>query len=73
VTPTAEGQAGPRDFPGSDETPTGLASVTEKLTGRAFWRGPKGIAIFASAGAVALLALAGSGGSSSDEVPVSPF
>jgi len=73
LTPTPEGQAGPRDYPGSDETPTGLASVTEKLTGRAFWRSPRGVAILAGAGAVALLALAGGGGSSSNETPVSPF
>lgn len=58
-----------RDFPGSNATPVGVASVREKVRGRDFWRSAKGISIFAGAGGVALLAIAAGG---SDDPFASP-
>ena len=56
----------PRVFPGAPQEAQGVASVSEKPTGRDFWRSPKGVAIIAGGGALALLAIAGGGGGSSD-------
>ena len=58
------------NFPGSDLEPVGVAVVSEKATGREFWRGPKGIAILAGLGGAALLAFAAGGGN--DEPTASP-
>jgi hypothetical protein len=48
----------PRTLPGSETPAVGVANVRE--SGRSFLRGPKGIALLAGAGALALLALSGS-------------
>ena len=64
VSETAE--SSPRDFPGSDQPATGIASFLEK----SFWKKPKGIAIWVSGSAVAA-ALLLSGGSSGDGSTVS--
>ncbi|MCP3979787.1 MAG: carboxypeptidase regulatory-like domain-containing protein [bacterium] len=60
-----------RSFPGSSADPSGLAVVQEKLTGRAFWRSPKGVAIVAGGAAVVLLSVAGGSSSSSNGPPAS--
>ena len=44
----------------------GHAQVFEKPSGREFWRSPKGIAIIAGIGGVALLAIAAGSGSETD-------
>jgi hypothetical protein len=62
------GEAQARVFPGASQEPSGVAAVSEKLTGREFWRSPKGVAIIAGGGALVLLAIA-SGGSSSSSSP----
>lgn len=56
----------PRTLPGSETPAVGVANVSE--AGRSFFRGPKGIALLAGAGALALLALSGS----SNDTPASP-
>lgn len=56
-----------RPFPGTDESPVGLALLSEKLVGAAFWRSPKGIGLIGGAGGGLLLLLAGGG-----DDPVSP-
>jgi len=56
----------PRTLPGSETPAVGVANVRE--SGRSFFRGPKGIALLAGAGALALLALSGS----SNDTPASP-
>ena len=64
-------QADRRAFPGAEESPIGVARVTnQRMVGESFWRSPKGISIFAGGGALALLALAGG---SSSEPAASPF
>jgi len=66
LDPAADASAGqPRNFPGIDADPTGIAAVNEKLTGRAFWRSRKGVAIIAGSGAAALLLIANDSSSSS--------
>ena len=52
-----------RKFPTRDVEPSGLAEVRRKLRGREYWRSPKGVAIIAGIGGVALLALAAGSGS----------
>jgi len=54
-----------RSFPGATEDPSGIAQVKEKLKGKAFWTGPKGIAIIVASGAAAVLLIAGGSSSSS--------
>lgn len=54
--------AQPRNFPGIDADPTGIAAVNEELHGREFWRSKKGVAVIAGSGAAALLLLASGGG-----------
>ena len=56
----------PRTVPGTDTPAVGVAQVRE--SGRSFLRGPKGIALLAGAGLLALLALSGS----SNDDPASP-
>jgi hypothetical protein len=56
----------PRTLPGTETAAVGVANVRE--SGRSFLRGPKGIALLAGAGALALLALSGS----SNDSPASP-
>jgi len=56
----------PRTLPGTDTPAAGVANVSE--TARSFLRGPKGIALLAGAGVLALLALSGS----SNDSPASP-
>jgi hypothetical protein len=58
----------PRAVPGTDVPAVGVATVQER--GPGFLRSPKGIAILAGAGGLALLALAGGGGGG--ESPASP-
>jgi len=67
LTPGDSAVMAPRPFPGSAADPVGVAAVSEKATGREFWRGPKGIAILAGLGGAALLAIASGG---SDDEPV---
>jgi hypothetical protein len=57
-----------RVWPDGDRPADGQARFTEKARGRAFWRSPRGVAVLAAAGSVALLAIA----SSSDEVDSTP-
>lgn len=59
----AEEALGGRDnrFPGTDKTAAGYASIKTKLRGREFWRSPKGIAIIAGGGGLALLGIAAGG------------
>jgi hypothetical protein len=61
-----------RAFPGIDASSIGIAATQEKLSGREFWRSPKGVAIIAGSGAL-LLALIASTGSSQDEQPATDF
>lgn len=70
--PTAGGPGQAREFPGSDQTAMGMAEVRERLAGRDFWRSPKGVAVIAGAGALSLLALAGSAGSTKKSSPTLP-
>ena len=56
----------PRTLPGTDTPAAGVAAVREG--GRSFFRGPKGIALLAGAGVLALVALSGS----SNDSPASP-
>jgi hypothetical protein len=58
-----------RKYPGQDQVSRGEARFTEKLHGRAFWRSPRGVAVLAGAGSVALLAVT----SGSDDVTATPF
>ena len=58
-----------RAFPGADEIPVGLARVIDQQRVESFWRRPKGISIFASGGALALLVFGGG----SSEPAASPF
>lgn len=58
-----------RSFPGVEPEPSGIANVRQKLTGREFWRSPKGIAIIGGAGGAVLLAIASGGNGSSSGVP----
>jgi len=60
-----------RAFPGAETPPSGTASVQQRLTGRDFWRSPKGIAILGGAGGAVLLAIAASGGGSEPQASVS--
>lgn len=62
-----------RPFAGSEEVSTGEAKLVERIRGRAFWRSPRGIAVLAGSGGLALLLFAGGGGRSSSETPSSPF
>ena len=73
VTTFDEGavQAQGRGFPGDDQDPAGVAVVSSKLTGRDFWRSPRGVAIVVGAGAVALIGFAG-GSSSNVASPSNP-
>ena len=50
LQPTEAGQSGPRDFPGSDQAASGIATFIEK----SFWRKPKGIAIWTGGTVVAV-------------------
>jgi len=59
----------PRPFPGATSASEGVVRVERRMTQREFWRSPKGVAILAGAGAVALVAIA----TSSKEDSVSPF
>ena len=61
-----------RDFPGAEQEPVGVASVQQKLTGREFWRSPKGVGLIAGLGGAALLAIASGGGSSGSSSPSTP-
>lgn len=63
-----------RAFPGSDSPPSGIATVSKKLSGRDFWRSPKGVAIIAGGAGAALLLLAAGGGSDDEPIasPVNP-
>ena len=65
------GQTEPRPFPGTDETPVGVASIARKAGGGQFWRSPKGIGILAGVGGAALLAIA-SGDDDSVASPSNP-
>jgi len=56
----------PRTLPGTDTPAVGVANVRE--SGHSFFRGPKGIALLAGVGVLALLALSGS----SSDSPASP-
>jgi len=60
-----------RSFPGTDETPVGLARLREKPKGADFWKSGKGIGIIAGGGAVLLLLIASSGGGD-DTSPTDP-
>lgn len=72
LSPYLAGEASrEREFPGATEQPTGRASVTQRPTGRDFWRSPKGVAIIAGGGGLLLLGLAAGGGS--DASPVQPI
>jgi len=62
----AMGDAQARVFPGAQVQPSGVAAVSEKSTGKDFWRSPKGVAIIAGGGALVLLAIAGGGSSNSN-------
>jgi hypothetical protein len=65
----AGAQAASREFRGSEKAVVGIAQLEQKLSGTAFWSSPKGVAILAGAGGLALLLLA----SGDDEAPASPF
>ena len=68
LVPTGPEESGPREFPGSDQAPSGTATFTEK----SFWRKPKGIAIWAGGTAAVALAII-LGNDSDDRVsPSSP-
>ncbi len=67
----AAGEPTGRGYAGSEREPIGQAQVVERPRGRAFWRSPRGVAVLAGSGAVALLLLAGGGGD--DENNASPF
>lgn len=56
----------PRMLPGTETPAVGVANVRE--SGRSFFRGPKGIALLAGAGVLALVALSGN----SNDSPASP-
>ncbi len=58
LVPAGPGQSKPRDFPGAEQPPTGLATYSHK----SFWKKPKGIALWVG-GAVAAVAVAASLGS----------
>ena len=60
---TADDEESRRRFPGVEPESSGVANVQQKLTGREFWRSPKGVAVLASGGGAILLALAAGGGS----------
>ncbi len=60
---------GERQYPGSDQPPSGLADVREQSEGRDFWRSPRGVATVATAGALTLLLFAGG----DSEVAQTPF
>jgi hypothetical protein len=68
VTSFAEGAPASqaRPFPGITEPSTGIATTAEKVSGRDFWRSPKGIGIIAGGGALLLAWIASSGSSSED-------
>jgi len=69
----AAGDPPARVFPGASQEPSGVAAVSEKASGRDFWRSPKGVAIIAGGGALVLLAIAGGSSSSNDNAsPSSP-
>lgn len=70
VAVDAGGSTVERTFPGGEGSATGSARVDRKLTKREFWRSPKGVAILASAGTAALLAIVTS---DDTETTVSPF
>lgn len=48
-----------RRFAGREEQPSGVAAARERLTGRDFWRSPKGVAVIVGVGAAALIGFAG--------------
>jgi len=52
-----------RAFPGTQADSSGVANVRQRLTGRDFWKSPKGIAIIGGSAGAALLAIAAGGGS----------
>ena len=66
---SASTQAARRNYPGADETPVGLARVTDqRMVGESFWRSAKGISIIAGSAALVLLTIAGG-----SESAASPF
>jgi hypothetical protein len=62
---TAPGEPGPRDFPGSDKPPVGLASLAEKGN-------KKGVIWATSAGVAAALLLSAAGSSGGSSSPSTP-
>ncbi len=58
-----------RDVPGTRTASQGVAEVRLKAAGREFWKSPKGIAIIVGGSAAVLLAMSGSGGSTSPSAP----
>jgi hypothetical protein len=64
---TGDDEAG-REFPGMDRPSSGVANVRQRVSGREFWRGPRGIAIIAGVGGAALLLAA----NESDASPIVP-
>lgn len=69
LVPAAAGtQLASREFRGSEKPVVGVAEFERRLSGREYWSSPKGVAILAGAGGLALLALASGG----DEA-ASPF
>jgi hypothetical protein len=60
----------PHSFPGTDETPAGVASVRQhKSRTGGFWNSPGGVSLIAGAGALGLLAIGGGDGDSSPSSP----
>ena len=67
LVPAGPGQSKPRDFPGAEKPPTGLATYSQE----SFWKKPKGIALWVGGG-VAVIALAVSLADDDDDPPPSP-
>lgn len=61
-----------RAFPGAQSDSSGVANVRQRLTGRDFWKSPKGIAVIGGSAGAALLAIAAGGGSDSPASATQP-
>jgi hypothetical protein len=72
VQASAAGEAQARLFPGAEQDPSGVAAVSEKLTGREFWKSAKGVAIIAGGGAALLLLIASSDSDTTSSSPSNP-